>query len=402
MIRRAAVVPLLLAALAAPVARPAHAQSLKPGETLSSLTVTPTTLPRPVVGADGWTHLVYELVIANPTALFVTLDRVEAVTPEGASLGALEGEALAARIQRFGATGTRLAPGTTVTVLMDVVVPTSARLPEQIATRIGATREKADTDGRPTPLPADSPLPAQYGFTTAAFGIGPSAVVVDAPLRGPGWVAVNGCCDTITSHRGAILSVNGRLRVPERFAIDFVQLDAGNRLFTGEESALASYPYYGVPVYAVGAGTVVNLYDDADEQVPGAEAHGITPENIGGNMLVIDMGSGNFAFYAHLQRGSLMVKLGDKVTDGQVIGKLGNTGNSTAPHLHFHVMDSASPLDSDGRPFVFRRFTGAGVLAAGGEDAAMSGKVAEIDARRLAGPMHERLPLNDQVVDFGE
>ena len=107
---------------------------------------------------------------------------------------------------------------------------------------------------------------------------------------------------------------------------------------------------------------MVNLYDGADEQVPGADAKGITTENIGGNMLVVDIGDGAFAFYAHLQRGSLKVKLGDRVTTGQVIGLLGNTGNSTAPHLHFHVMDGPSPLDANGLPFVFTQFSSRGVV----------------------------------------
>ena len=86
-----------------------------------------------------------------------------------------------------------------------------------------------------------------------------------------------------------------------------------------------------VPVPAMVAdGTVVNLFDGVDEQVPGA-VKPVSTEAIGGNMVVVDIGDGAFAFYAHLQRGSLKVKLGDRVKTGQVLGLLGNTGNSTAP-----------------------------------------------------------------------
>ena len=147
---------------------------------------------------------------------------------------------------------------------------------------------------------------------------------------------------------------------------------------------------------------VVNLYDATDAQVPGGNAKGITTENIGGNMLVIDIGGGNFAFYAHMQRGSLKVKLGDKVRTGDVIGLLGNTGNTTAPHLHFHVMDGPSPLDANGLPYAFTRFQGQGVANPDGANFFEKPVPAEIDRTRLAGPKQDALPLNNEVVDFGD
>ncbi|GAB4069164.1 M23 family metallopeptidase [Ancylobacter sonchi] len=403
MFRAAAAVVLALAAFL----MPATAQSLRDGETLSSIAVTPLAPPHPVRGADGHTHLAYELSVANPSRLFVTLHRVEAVAPDGAVLATLEGDRLAAMLQRFGGEGAMLAPGMVATLFMDVALPGDAAIPKGIATRVTATRQAADKDGKPVPMPADAPFPSDYVFTTASAAVGKSAVAVEAPLRGKGWVAVNGCCDAITSHRGAVMAVNGLLRVPERFAIDFVKLDDAGRLFTGQQGTLASYAFYGVPIHAVADGTVVNLYDEAEEQVPGQPAKGITTANVGGNMLVVDIGGGNFAFYAHLQRGSLQrngskLKLGDEVKAGDVIGLLGNTGNSSAPHLHFHVMDSSSPLDANGLPYVFRRFTGMGVLPPEEDDALESGRALKIDTARLTGPQVDALPLNDQVVDFGE
>ncbi len=126
---------------------------------------------------------------------------------------------------------------------------------------------------------------------------------------------------------------------------------------------------------------------------------GITTENIGGNMLVIDIGGGNFAFFAHLKPGSLKVKLGDRVNRGEVIALLGDTGNSDAPHLHFHVMDSASPLNANGRPYVFTRFVGQGVLdESSGESMFEKGVV---KGGEMAGPHVNQMPLNNEVVDFG-
>ncbi|MDX1983227.1 MAG: M23 family metallopeptidase [Bryobacteraceae bacterium] len=76
-------------------------------------------------------------------------------------------------------------------------------------------------------------------------------------------------------------------------------------------------------------------------------------ETLGGNYIVLDLGGGRFAFYAHLQPGSLRVKPGDKVKRGQVLGLACNSGNSTEPHLHFHVSNGPDPLASEGLPFVF-------------------------------------------------
>ena len=135
-----------------------------------------------------------------------------------------------------------------------------------------------------------------------------------------------------------------------------MQIDAKDRVFGGRlQEARRTGHIYGAPIYSVADGTVVNVYDEADEQVPGPKPTGITMANIGGNMMVVDIGDGAFAFYAHLQRGSLKAKLGDKVKAGQVLGLLGNTGNSTAPHLHFHLMDGTSPLNANGLPYVFRQ-----------------------------------------------
>jgi Peptidase family M23 len=268
-----------------------------------------------------------------------------------------------------------ISPGGTSVVLMDVSFGKGDELPSTVSARITATRQASErTESQPpcrttarfqqlSPSPERPPLSAGKQLSLSRHSRG-------------GWVAVNGCCDSITSHRGAVLAINGQLRVPERFAIDWVKLDDSGHLFAGDVSRLPSYAYYGTPIHAAADGVVVNLYDDTDEQVPGADAKGITTENIGGNMLVIDIGGGAFTFYAHMQRGSLKVKLGDRVKTG--LGLLGNSGNSTAPHLHFHVMDGPSPLDANGLPFVFTHFSSPGVLAAGSDDAIQEGQPAKL------------------------
>lgn len=389
----------IFAASLAGLASPVLAQSLTSDQVLSSIVVRPLTTPHPVLGADNRVHLSYELLLSNASKMFLTVDKVDPIDPTGKSLGAIEGDALTRMMMLYSGSGATLPGGGNAIVFMDVSFAPDAALPKSVAARITATRAAVGPDGKPAPLPAGMPVPATFTFTTAATDLGKPARVIDSPLRGANWVATNGCCDRLTPHRGAVITVNGVIQAPERFAIDWEQLDSQNRIFEGDKEKLSSWKYYGAPIYSVADGTVVNLYDQLDEQIPGPNPAGVTTEGIGGNMLVVDIGDGAYAFYAHLQRGSLKAKLGDKVKAGQVLGLLGNTGNSTAPHLHFHLMDSTSPLAANGLPFVIRRFTSRGVMPAGDEDAMEEGKPITVE-KRLTGEHVNRLPMDNQVVDF--
>ena len=91
------------------------------------------------------------------------------------------------------------------------------------------------------------------------------------------------------------------------------------------------------------------------DQVPEAPT-GVTLENAEGNHVILDLGDGRYALYAHLKPGSITVEVGEQVRQGQVLGELGNSGSSTGPHLHFHVMDAPSGLVADGLPYVFSDF----------------------------------------------
>jgi hypothetical protein len=172
-------------------------------------------------------------------------------------------------------------------------------------------------------------------------------VVVAAPLRGSRWIAVNGCCDS--THRRAVLPINGAFHLAQRFAIDFLQLGPDGRFLTGPPEVLASYPAYGNAVLSVAPGVVVHIRDGLPDNVPGTVPPDPTPETAGGNHVLVDIG-GRFALYAHLQPGSLRVRVGQRVAAGQLLGLVGNSGNSDSPHLHFHVADAPSPLAADGLP----------------------------------------------------
>lgn len=389
----------LFAAAMTGLGSPVLAQSLTPDQILSSIVVRPLDQPHPVLGADNRVHLAYELKISNASKMFLTVDKVDPVDPSGKSLGAMQGDRLSSMMMLYSGSGTTLPGGAIGIIFMDVSVAKDAVLPKSVAARITATRQAVGPDGKPAPLPAGMPVPATFTFTSPEVAVGKPARVIDSPLRGANWIASNGCCDRITPHRGAIITVNGIIQAPERFAIDWEQLDGQNRIYEGDKEKLSSWKYYGAPIYSVADGTVVNLYDESDEQIPGPNPTGMTMANIGGNMLVVDIGDGAYAFYAHLQRGSLKAKLGDKVKAGQVLGLLGNTGNSTAPHLHFHLMDGTSPLAANGLPYVFRRFTSRGVVPVGDEEAMEDGHAVRIEPK-LVGEHVNQLPMDNQVVDF--
>ena len=86
----------------------------------------------------------------------------------------------------------------------------------------------------------------------------------------------------------------------------------------------------------------------------------LTPEAQGGNLGILSLRHGHYAFYAHRQPGSIRVKPGDRVRRGQVLGLLGNSGNSDAPHRHFQISNGDSWLASEGVPFLFDSFVGLG------------------------------------------
>jgi hypothetical protein len=178
------------------------------------------------------------------------------------------------------------------------------------------------------------------------------AVVIGPPLRGGPWLTGNGPAAE-SGHRRSLIPIAGVPSIAQRFAIDFVKVGDDDKTFSGDQLKNENYRAEGNDALAVANGTVVEVKDSIPENVPGINSRAvpITLETVGGNHVVIDIGGGHYAFYAHVKPGSLRVKLGDRVKRGQVIALVGNTGNSTEPHLHFHVSDGISPLGSEGVPY---------------------------------------------------
>ena len=185
----------------------------------------------------------------------------------------------------------------------------------------------------------------------------PEGAAIGPPLRGGVWLAGNGPAPE-TGHRRALIPIGGRPSIAQRFAIDWVKVGDDHRTFTGDRLNNASYHAYGQDALAVGDGIVVAVKDGIPENIPGVNSRAvpITLETVGGNHVIVDLGGGRYAFYAHLQPGSVRVKSGDRVKTGQVLGLVGNSGNSTEPHLHFHLSDGNSPLGSEGIPYLHQSF----------------------------------------------
>ncbi|QNJ93715.1 peptidoglycan DD-metalloendopeptidase family protein [Mycolicibacterium fluoranthenivorans] len=352
----------------------------------------PVAAPIPVPGTDGRTHLAYELLLTNVLSQDVTVSTVT-VQGGGASLLSLSGDALAHWTRILGAAAkptTTIGPAQTAAVWIDATVA-----PENVPARLDHTITVALS------RPAPPLLPAIMTETVAPVTVQTrTPVQIAPPLRGPKWLDANGCCE-MTPHRMALNPLDGQLWAAERFAIDYVQLDPGYRLLNGPAGKLTSYPYFGTDIHAVADGPVVAVLDGLPEQVPGQTPTGLPLDQYAGNHVVQDLGNGNYALYAHLRTGSVKVQPGQRLTSGQVLGSLGNTGNSDAPHLHFHVMDSPDPLRSDGLPFVFTSFRlDAQTASIDVFDTLIAGKPAPLRPGSHARDESEVTPLVSDVMDY--
>lgn len=185
-----------------------------------------------------------------------------------------------------------------------------------------------------------------------------SPIIISSPLRGDNWWTPNGPAND-SIHRRTIIALGPTIAIPERYAVDWVKLGPDGNSFHGDSKENRNYYAYRSEIHAVGDGRVVSVLDGVPENVPNSPtmAVTITLANIAGNSVIEDLGGGRYALYAHMIPGTVRVKPGDRVKDGQVLGLLGNSGNSTEPHLHFQISDSPMALGGEGLPFLLNRFT---------------------------------------------
>ncbi|MFG2249682.1 M23 family metallopeptidase [Spirillospora sp. NPDC048823] len=203
---------------------------------------------------------------------------------------------------------------------------------------------------------------------------GREPVVVRSPVRGR-WVPVNSPADKVPSH--------GTHELGQTYAIDLVHAPdpaEGWQPMRGWPLAARpeTFPAFGQEILAPADGVVVQasgwqrdhwsrnswpgfLYLMVEGMVFRALLSFLTLSAgrfVVGNSVVLDLGDGVYAVFAHVRRGSVRVKKGDRVRTGDVLGEVGNSGNSSEPHLHFHLMDRPRPVAAAGLPFTFRYESG--------------------------------------------
>ncbi|MFN8677267.1 MAG: M23 family metallopeptidase [Thermomicrobiales bacterium] len=365
------------------------------GEKSTAIVVSATNDPLRVAGSDGLDHLEYDLLVTNAFAAPVTLTSIAVTAPDGETLLSLDADALAAVTQRLlGRTPAAEIPASgTVAVVMDVTVPPGRAL-ESLGHHI--TYEVAP----------DAPVRAllgSYAIDGPQLPVDPRPVTVIAPpVRGDGWLANSGCCAAASIHRAVRVPVDGaRIGKQETFAIDFARLRDGEP-YSGDGARPEDWYGYGTEVLAVADGTVVAVADGYPEQTPLQAITGMTrPEDFGGNAVVLEIAPGVYADYAHLQLGSITVAVGEQVTAGQVLGLLGNTGNSSGPHLHFGLIDDPDPMLGNSLPMAFDRWTLQGTFDLDAYDAAGSADAPPaLTLKEVPQPQAGTLQLYLDVADF--
>ena len=215
-------------------------------------------------------------------------------------------------------------------------------------------RVHGNVSGHAAEFPGSIPIKSEFAKNKYIF-----------PLRGiwfAGW--------------GASFHTGHRWGAPEEFALDIAKLGGDGLTRRGDGTKFEDYYAYGAEVLTASDGRVIKAANDQPEDPSAMQRPGETQEAyfarlqkeqgerlakgltaITGNYVMIDHGKNEYSLYAHLQPGSVRVHVGDQVKAGEVIGKLGSSGNSTEPHLHFHVCDKPDPLMCAGIPMNFSNVT---------------------------------------------
>lgn len=303
--------------------------------------------PSPLLQA-GTAHLVYEMLLTNFGSSAYTLDSIDAKVAERSFT--FSASDLKTLIRVLGAKPSdpptqTLEPGHSFVVFLALDFDRADEIPHTIQHAIHFTADDKSTHTVPADVNVRDRAP----------------IIVAAPLRGSDWLAqaANG---PDSYHRRALMIEGGHAWLAQRYAIDFEMFHMINgkaSTWKGPENQNSSYFCYDQPIYSVAAGRVVEVEDGLPENVPHSNKFAIdlTWQNAGGNHVIVDIGYGLYAFYAHMRPGSVAVKQGDVVTAGQLLGHVGNTGSSYEPHLHFHIIDRPQFLSGQGVPYEFTNFS---------------------------------------------
>ncbi|TXS30426.1 M23 family metallopeptidase [Streptomyces sp. ms191] len=379
-----------------------------PGAQFTPLTAAVMTRPAPFVATDGKTHLSYELLTTSAlsSSTPVRLDRVSVRDARTHRVvGSLSGRALAEAANPVGdplpgADGyTPAPPAPTPTVIkgsqqwiiwLDLILDRGQPVPKALEHHLsGAVLPPSG------PSAFEETVQTTRTDRTRPLNLGP-------PVRPGTWYSSESCCGN-THHRRGLAPINGRFDVPQRFAIDWYRVGERGQTWEGDPAQLTSYLSYRQPVVASAGGRVVEVQDGIPDNPPPVTPPTPPIEDTVGNHVTLEVAPGRYLLYAHLTPGSLKVREGDRVESGQVLGLIGNSGNSTTPHLHFQVTTTAEFFPTDSPPFTFRKFRVVGQVEPRIWDDNVGLQptgVLPITRSPYEGPHRARYPLDREVLEF--
>ena len=325
----------------------------------------------------GHIYLMYELHFTNFEMNPVSLRRIEVLdadTKAARPIATLEASELDALLQIVGSwpsvgntDSAELRSGQSEVLFLCIAFERGAHVPNNLRHRV---------------------MTAESAVEGAVVGTHNTELrVLGPPVKGADWLASDGPSnDESNHHRRGIPIFDGRTFSSRRYAIDWQQSEDGST-FSSDALDKRSYYAYGKQVLAVADGRVVKVRDGIPENVPGHDeefhpAVPITMKTLAGNTVTLDLGKGQFAHYLHLQPGTLRVKVGDRVRRGQILAKIGNSGDAREPHLHFEVTDSPIVMVGEGVPYLIDRYR---VKSAGDSWETRT----------------QELPMKDMLIDFG-
>lgn len=362
--------------------------------------------PTPVKGDDGKWYVVYNLFLTNWAFDDLILQSVEAFDSSSKQILMRYDEKDLQNLSRFrsimptpsplkisGYTDLRrIVSGHTAVLFFWIPIEKKDLIPVKIKHRfVFAPNKSIKLYSQPKLGPEDA-IP----FESAQISVRPEApIILGPPLRGGSWRCLGVGYDTVHQY---LETIDGKTTIAQRFAIDFSKVDDQDNVLPNpfpDDINNEMFYGYGAEVLAVADGVVSYVKDGVPENKPLISGKTnapipLTRDTFPGNQIGINLGGNRYAWYAHLQPGKITVKVGDKVHKGQVIGRLGDSGNAAGPHLHFHVSDANDLNGSEGLPFVFDSFN-------------LIRQISEANKKSAAvAPQKHKLeiPLNGAVVKF--
>lgn len=352
------------------------------------------TEPQLFQGGDNKYNLVYEILLQSAHNAPITLKKFEVIDPHTKKvLKQITDKDIDAVFNQFdGSKGITIKRGIGGIVWVNIEFDSKDEVPDQLWHRL--TYSALGFDKK------------QQDFTSEGAETAVNkqpAIVVGAPLRGGKWLATGGYNGKL-GHRRALFPISNRFVGAQRFAIDWLRMDEKNYSHNGDKTKNDTSLSYAQPILAIADGTVYGVTDKFSEQVKFTVKGDDIWKFPAGNSITLDLGNGRYAMYAHLKPGSIKVKAGDKVKKGDVIANLGNSGNSSEPHLHMHITDDPHILGSNGVPYAFETFNVIGEVK--DLDAyvklGLQSKPQVISETKFKGTHEKELPCEGQVMQFPE